>query len=115
VDVSRTSLSEERSVHLADCCSANLGNFQILFYLPIYFQSMHGSSAIMSGVYSLPFMAFYTLGAIISGILVGKTHLLQPIELVSGLIAVLGAALIYCIDVGTPKAWWIGAQVPSGL
>lgn len=69
----------------------------------------------MSGVYSLPFMAFYTLGAIISGILVGKTRLLQPIELVSGLLAVLGAALIYCIDVGTPKAWWIGAQVPFGL
>lgn len=69
----------------------------------------------MSGVYSLPFMAFYTLGAIISGILVGKTRLLQPIEFSSGLIAVLGAALIYCIDIGTPKAWWIGAQVPFGL
>lgn len=60
-------------------------------------------------------MAFYTLGAIISGILVGKTRLLQPIEFGSGLIAVLGAALIYCIDIGTPKAWWIGAQVPFGL
>ncbi|OOO04941.1 major facilitator superfamily MFS_1 [Aspergillus oryzae] len=107
---SRTSWS-----HLLYAWIANLGNFQILFYLPIYFQSVHGSSAIMSGVYSLPFMAFYAFGAIVSGILVGKTRLLQPIELVSGLITVLGAALIYCIDTGTPKAWWIGAQVPFGL
>ncbi|KAL4811310.1 major facilitator superfamily domain-containing protein [Aspergillus unguis] len=101
--------------HLLYAWIANLGNFQILFYLPIYFQSVHGTSAIMSGVYSLPFMAFYTLGAILSGMIVGKTRLLQPIELISGLIAVLGAALIYCIDMDTPKAWWIGAQVPFGL
>ncbi|KAF7516842.1 hypothetical protein PCG10_001744 [Penicillium crustosum] len=94
---------------------ANLANFQILFYLPIYFQAVHGMSAIKSGVYCLPFMAFYTCGAIVSGILVGKTRFLQPIEFISGLIAVLGAALIYCIDINTSKAWYIGAQIPFGL
>lgn len=116
MDVSSSDpLTKERAAPRLNARSANLGNFQILFYLPIYFQSVHGSSAIMSGVYSLPFMAFYAFGAIVSGILVGKTRLLQPIELVSGLITVLGAALIYCIDTGTLKAWWIGAQVPFGL
>jgi hypothetical protein len=95
--------------------SANLANFQILFYLPIYFQAVHGMSAIKSGVYCLPFMAFYTCGAIVSGMIVGKTRFLQPIEFISGFIAVLGAALIYCIDVDTSKAWYIGAQIPFGL
>ncbi|KGO53669.1 Major facilitator superfamily domain, general substrate transporter [Penicillium expansum] len=94
---------------------ANLANFQILFYLPIYFQAVHGMSAITSGVYCLPFMAFYTCGAIVSGGIVGKTRFLQPIEFTSGLIAVLGATLIYCIDVDTSKAWYIGAQIPFGL
>ncbi|KAH8429264.1 MDR family MFS transporter [Aspergillus melleus] len=94
---------------------ANLANFQILFYLPIYFQSIHGMSAIQSGVYSLPFMAFYTFGAVLSGILVGKTRLLQPLQLASGLIAILGAALIFCIEVNTPKSWYIGAQIPFGF
>ncbi|KAK5807057.1 hypothetical protein VI817_001315 [Penicillium citrinum] len=94
---------------------ANLANFQILFYLPIYFQAVHGMSAIKSGVYCLPFMAFYTFGAVLSGMLVGKTRFLQPIELGSALIAVLGGALIYCIDVDTSKAWYIGAQIPFGL
>ncbi|KAJ5498103.1 Major facilitator superfamily domain general substrate transporter [Penicillium expansum] len=94
---------------------ANLANFQILFYLPIYFQAVHGMSAITSGVYCLPFMAFYTCGAIVSGGIVGKTRFLQPIEFISGLIAVLGATLIYCIDVDTSMAWYIGAQIPFGL
>jgi hypothetical protein len=99
-----------------DCASsANLANFVILFYLPIYFQSVHGMSAIKSGVYSLPFMAFYTFGAVVSGILVGKTRLLQPIEFGSGLIAVLGAALIYLFEDDTSKSWYLGAQIPFGL
>ncbi|KAL2255499.1 hypothetical protein VTK26DRAFT_3231 [Humicola hyalothermophila] len=46
---------------------ANLGNFQVLFYLPIYFQSIHGQSAIASGVNSLPFMAFFAAGSMLSG------------------------------------------------
>ncbi|CAI7654479.1 unnamed protein product [Penicillium pancosmium] len=78
---------------------ANLANFQILFFLPIYFQAVHDMSAIKSGVNCLPFMAFYTC----------------PIEFGSGLIAVLGATLIYCIDVKTSKAWYIGARIPFGL
>ncbi|OGE53036.1 hypothetical protein PENARI_c008G10861 [Penicillium arizonense] len=101
--------------HLLYAFIANLANFQILFYLPIYFQAVHGMSAIKSGVYCLPFMAFYTCGAIVSGMIVGKTRFLQPIEFISGFIAVLGAALIYCIDVDTSKAWYIGAQIPFGL
>jgi hypothetical protein len=48
--------------------AANCANFQVLFYLPIYFQSVKCDSAIMSDVYTLPFMCFYTLGSIISGI-----------------------------------------------
>ncbi|KAJ6083574.1 hypothetical protein N7467_007709 [Penicillium canescens] len=101
--------------HLLYAFIANLANFQILFYLPIYFQAVHGMSAIKSGVYCLPFMAFYTCGAIVSGMIVGKTRFLQPIEFISGFIAVLGAALVYCIDVDTSKAWYIGAQIPFGL
>ncbi|PLB51399.1 permease of the major facilitator superfamily [Aspergillus steynii IBT 23096] len=94
---------------------ANLANFQILFYLPIYFQSIHGMSAIKSGVNSIPFMAFYTCGALLSGVLVGKTRHLQPFQLVSGLIAILGAALIYRIGADASKAWYIGAQIPFGF
>jgi hypothetical protein len=55
-----------------------------MFYLPIYFQSIHGQSAITSGVNNLPFLAMFATGAMFSGFLVGKTRLLQPYELIVG-------------------------------
>ncbi|KAL2831699.1 major facilitator superfamily domain-containing protein [Aspergillus cavernicola] len=94
---------------------ANLANFQVLFYLPIYFQSIHGQSAIASGVNSLPFMAFFAVGSMISGFMIGKTRLLQPYELASGLLATVGAALLYTLDVDSSKARYIGPQVIFGI
>lgn len=95
--------------------STNLANFQTLFYLPIYFQSIHGQTAITSGVNSLPFMAFFALGAMLSGFLIMKTRLLQPWELTSGLLATAGAALMYTLDTHSSKARYIGPQVLLGF
>ncbi|KAL6238454.1 hypothetical protein BDW75DRAFT_247213 [Aspergillus navahoensis] len=94
---------------------ANLGNFQVLFYLPIYFQSIHDQSAIASGVNSLPFMAFFAVGSMLSGFLIMRTRLLQPYELVSGLLATAGAALLYTMGIDSSKARYIGPQVIFGL
>ncbi|KAF7168378.1 hypothetical protein CNMCM5623_001461 [Aspergillus felis] len=94
---------------------ANLANFQVLFYLPIYFQSIHGQSAIASGVNSLPFMAFFAAGSMLSGFLIRKTRLLQPYEFASGLLATVGAALLYTLDVDSSKARYIGPQVIFGI
>lgn len=95
--------------------SANLANFQVLFYLPIYFQSIHGQSAIASGVNSLPFMAFFAAGSMLSGFLIGKTRLLQPYEFASGVLATVGAALLYTLDIDSSKARYIGPQVIFGI
>ncbi|KAK6837019.1 Major facilitator superfamily domain- general substrate transporter [Apiospora arundinis] len=82
---------------------------------PIYFQSIHGQTAIESGVNNLPFMAFFAFGAIVSGTLIGKTRFLQPYELVSGLLATAGAALLYTLEVDSSLARYIGPQVLFGL
>lgn len=87
----------------------------VLFYLPIYFQSIKGTTAITSGVYQLPYVAFFALGSMISGGVIQSTHHLQPIELIGSLIATLGAGLIYNLDIDSSKAWYIGAQIPFGL
>jgi hypothetical protein len=55
------------------------------------------------------------LKAILGGGISGKTRLLQPIQLVSGIFAVIGAALLYNLDVNSSKAWYIGAQIPLGF
>ncbi|KAL2833056.1 major facilitator superfamily domain-containing protein [Aspergillus cavernicola] len=96
-------------------CYISNSFYQVMFYLPIYFQSIHGKSAIMSGVDTLPFLAFFSLGALISGALVGKTHHLMPYQLLSALITVAGMALFYTTGVNSPQARYLGPQVLYGF
>ncbi|USP76463.1 MFS gliotoxin efflux transporter GliA [Curvularia clavata] len=89
--------------------------YQVMFYLPIYFQSIYGQSAIISGVNTLPFLAFFALGAMVSGGAIGKTGYTQPHELAGTLIMTAGMGLIYILDVNSPKSKYIGAQIPFGF
>ncbi|KAA8575264.1 hypothetical protein MFRU_002g02000 [Monilinia fructicola] len=93
----------------------NCAEFQILFYLPIYFQSVHNQSAIASGVNTLPFIAFFALGSMMSGGIIGKTRIFQPFLLAGGLLATIGAALLYTVDLNSSKARYIGPQVIFGF
>ncbi|KAI0506312.1 putative MFS transporter [Xylaria bambusicola] len=97
------------------CFFCNSANYQIVFYLPIYFQAVRGDSAIISGVNLLPFLALFALGAVISGAAVGKTRYLQPFELISALLTTAGVALIYTLEVDSPKARYIGPQILAGF
>ncbi|KAL1874403.1 hypothetical protein VTK73DRAFT_329 [Phialemonium thermophilum] len=94
---------------------ANCANFQVLFYLPLYFQSVKGDSAIMSGVYTLPFVSFYALGSFLSGVWISKTRLPIAAEIASPLLALIGTVLFYRMDSDASKAWYIGAQIPCGF
>ncbi|KAF3406870.1 putative efflux pump gsfJ [Talaromyces pinophilus] len=93
----------------------NVAQFQVLFYLPIYFQSVHNQSAIASGVNTLPFIALFALGSMVAGTIVGKTRIFQPILLISGLLATIGAALLYTVDLDSSKARYLGPQVIFGF
>lgn len=95
--------------------SCNSANYQIVFYLPIYFQAVRGDSAIISGVNLLPFLAFFALGAMVSGAAVGKTQHLQPFELISGLLTTAGVALLYILEVDSSMGRYVGAQVLAGF
>ncbi|KAB8275835.1 major facilitator superfamily domain-containing protein [Aspergillus minisclerotigenes] len=89
--------------------------YQVMFYLPIYFQSIHGQSAVRSGVNTLPFLAFFALGAVVSGGVIGKTRYTQPFEFIGALIMTAGMALIYILDVNSSQAMYIGAEVLFGF
>ena len=101
--------------NIACLLSSNSSFYQVMFYLPIYFQSIHGKTAIMSGVDTLPFLAVFSLGAVMSGGLIGKTHHLMPFQLNSALIMVAGMALFYTMRVDTSQACYLGPQVLYGF
>ncbi|KAJ5291190.1 Major facilitator superfamily domain general substrate transporter [Penicillium angulare] len=87
----------------------------VMFYLPIYFQSIHGKTAIMSDADTLPFLTCFSLGAVMGGGLVGKTHHLMSFQLISALIMVAGMALFYTMGVETSQARYLGPQVLCGF
>ncbi|RYO95047.1 hypothetical protein DL766_003847 [Monosporascus sp. MC13-8B] len=76
----------------------NLTNFNTQFYLPIYFQSIYGQSAFTSGVNAVSYIAFFALGSMISGILIGKTRFLRS--------RYIGPQVIFGIGIG------LGSQIP---
>jgi hypothetical protein len=93
----------------------NLTNFQVIFYLPIYFQSIHGQSAILSGLNNLPYVAFFAAGTALAGFGVTRTKLLQPFQLASGLLATAGAAVLWTLDVDSSVGRYVGPQILLGF
>ena len=91
------------------------GYFVLLYYLPIYFQSVDNRSAISSGVLNLPLVLSMALGSTISGILVTKTGHAAPFMAIAAVGCTIASGLMYTFDVDTSLGKWIGYQLLYGL
>ncbi|KAL6792255.1 putative efflux pump antibiotic resistance protein [Trichoderma sp. SZMC 28013] len=89
--------------------------FPVVYYVPIYFQSIDGTTPIMSGVRNLPMVIAVTFGIFIAGGLISKTGRYQYILLFSLGLSTVGAGLLYTFDLHTSTGKWIGYQILSGL
>ncbi|KAL4770595.1 MFS general substrate transporter [Aspergillus nidulans var. acristatus] len=85
--------------------------FILLYYLPIYFQSIKGSSPIGSGVRNLPMVVTFSIAAILAGAFIQQTGLATQTMLVGAAIATIGTGLIYTWDIDTSTGKWIGYQI----
>jgi MFS family permease len=88
--------------------------FVILYYLPIYFQSVDNVSPIASGVRSLALIIPITFASVGSGISITKTGHATPLVVVGSALATVAAGLMYTFDIGTSTGKWIGYQILSG-
>jgi hypothetical protein len=88
--------------------------FVLLYYLPIYFQSVDNRTAISSGVLNLPLVLSLALGSTASGIIVSKTGHAAPFMIVGAVLATVSAGLMYTFDIGTDMGKWIGYQLFYG-
>ncbi|KAK3381230.1 putative efflux pump antibiotic resistance protein [Podospora didyma] len=89
--------------------------FLLLFYLPIYFQSIKGVDAVQSGVDNLPLVIAGCLAIISGGIVVTKTRHVTPFMLAGAAISAICCGLLYTLDEYTPSAKWIGYQILLGV
>lgn len=86
----------------------------LLFYLPIYFQSILGVSPVRSGVDNLPLVLAAAVFAIAGGAVVMKTGRAQQVMFIGSMLSTVALGLIYTFDIGTPQAKWVGYQFFAG-
>ena len=89
--------------------------FLIIYYLPIYFQSIDNVSPAMSGVRNLPLILAVTISMLASGAYISITGIVAPIIVIGTAIGTVCTGLLYTLDVDTPEAKWIGYQVIGGV
>ncbi|KAI4197919.1 MAG: hypothetical protein LQ350_005622 [Teloschistes chrysophthalmus] len=89
--------------------------FLIIYYLPIYFQSIDNVSAAMSGVRNLPLILAVTISMLSSGAYISITGIAAPIMAVGTAIGVVSVGLLYTLDIGSSAGKWIGYQVIGGV
>jgi MFS transporter, DHA2 family, glioxin efflux transporter len=89
--------------------------FVLIYYLPIYFQSIDGISPTDSGVRNLPIILAVTIATIVSGGVISATGIYTPVLIGGAAIATIACGLIYTLDIGTTNDRWIGFQILAGL
>jgi MFS family permease len=82
----------------------------LLYYLPIYFQSILGASPIRSGVDNLPLVLAAAVFALAGGAVVMKTGRAQQVMFIGSMLSTVAVGLLYTLDIGTPAGKWIGYQ-----
>ncbi|KAL2008478.1 hypothetical protein VTN00DRAFT_6672 [Thermoascus crustaceus] len=87
----------------------------IIYYLPTYFQSIDGVSAIGSGVHNLPFIIAVSIFTVISDVLISMTGYPALFVVGGAAIATVGCGLIYTFNIGTGAGKWIGYQILAGV
>ena len=90
------------------------GFFVLLFYLPLYFQSIKDASATKSGIEILPLLLSAVLSSIVTGGLVTGLGYYTPVLIFSTVLFAIGAGLIstYSVDMSFGK--WFGYQILAG-
>lgn len=107
--------------------------FILLYYLPIYFQSVQSVSAAQSGIRNLPLIIMMSLSSpqsifsflliltilalsvIIGGGFVTALGYFTPLMIFGVAIATVGSGLIYTLSTTSSPAHWVGYQIVAGV
>ena len=89
--------------------------FGVIYYVPIWFQAIKGTSATESGIRNLPMILSLVIFSLIAGGLVTATGYFTPFMIASSILMAIGAGLIATFKVDSPPAHWIGYQIVYGL
>jgi len=86
-----------------------------VYFLPVWFQAIKGSSAVQSGIHLLPMLLPIVLASIITGLLVSRIGYYTPFMIFGVSLTAIGAGLLTTLQIDTPMAQWIGFQILYGF
>jgi hypothetical protein len=89
--------------------------FTILYYIPVYFQSIPNTSAINSGVRMLALILPLTFAAIFQGFALMKLGVVPAFWVLGSSLATVRCGLMYTMDAETSVGRWIGYQIIVGF
>ncbi|RVD90246.1 uncharacterized protein DFL_001221 [Arthrobotrys flagrans] len=87
----------------------------IVYFLPLWFQTIKGVSAVDSGIRILPFMLSMVVGSIIGGAVTPRIGYYTPFAIVGSCIMSVGGGLLTTLQTNSGPGQWIGYQVVYGL
>jgi hypothetical protein len=79
-----------------------------MYFLPLYFQSVRGVSAIQSGVHILPLILGLTVFSIVAAGFITSLGMPFYFMITGAVLACVGSGLIQTLDINTSSANWIG-------
>ncbi|KAK7981304.1 hypothetical protein PG988_003542 [Apiospora saccharicola] len=88
--------------------------YLMVYYVPIWFQTVQGVSAIDSGIRNLPVLITVVIFTIIAGAVVTGLGYYSPFMIVGTIFMSTGAGLFYTFTPDAKPAAWIGYQVLFG-
>ena len=88
--------------------------FISIYFLPLYFQFTRGDHPLKAGVRLLPFIVFVVVFCIANGIVLSKHGLYMPWYTFSGILVVIGSALMFTVDDTTTAAKIYGYSILIG-
>ncbi|EPS34264.1 hypothetical protein PDE_09228 [Penicillium oxalicum 114-2] len=91
------------------------GNYIFVYFLPIWFQSIKGNTAVESGIRLLPMMLSMVVGSVGGGIVNSKIGYYTPLAIIGSCIMSVGAGLLTTFEVNTGAGKWIGYQIVYGI
>ena len=89
--------------------------WSLLYYLPLYYEAVHGFSPVISGVALFPETFTVAPASIVVGILITITGRYRWAIWSGWVLTVLGTGLLYLLDVDTTPVAWIFLNLVGGL
>lgn len=87
----------------------------MVYFIPIWFQAVKGTSAVKSGIDTIPLVLSLVLGSISAGQLVSRIGYYTPFAMISSVFMPIGTGLITTWEVDTGSGMWIGYQILFGF